>query len=174
MYTILFSKTFIEQINTIIRRFWWVGVLEENPTNPIVFGSWEDITKPTDQGGLGIRDMDLINKSLIINLAWNIATNKNPLLPTTLKSKYFPNNSFWTAPTNGSRSVYWSSILQVKHHLHANSTLKIHNGSSSIWSSPWTEHWNHIHDHLTLPVTNPPLPATISNLWLQGSNNWNQ
>jgi hypothetical protein len=118
--------------------------------------------------------MELINKTLIINPACNLVTNKNPLLTATLKAKYFPNNSFRTAQTTGSRPVYWSSILQVKHHLHANSTLQIHNGSSSIWSSPWTEHWNQIHDHLTLPVTNQPLPATISDHWLQGSNNWNQ
>ena len=35
-------------------------------------------SQPTEQGGLGIRDMELINKSLIIHSAWNIATNKNP------------------------------------------------------------------------------------------------
>jgi hypothetical protein len=29
MSTVLFSKTFIERINTIIRRFWWTGVQEE-------------------------------------------------------------------------------------------------------------------------------------------------
>jgi hypothetical protein len=26
MSTVLFSKTFVEKINTIIRRFWWAGV----------------------------------------------------------------------------------------------------------------------------------------------------
>jgi hypothetical protein len=78
MSTIVFSKIFIEQINTIIRRFWWAGIQEENPTNPITFRSWEDITKPTYQGGLGIIDMELINKSLIINSAWNIVTIKIP------------------------------------------------------------------------------------------------
>jgi hypothetical protein len=78
MSTIVFSKIFIEQINTIIRRFWWAGIQEENPTNPITFRSWEDITKPTYQGGLGIIDMELINKSLIINSAWNIVAIKIP------------------------------------------------------------------------------------------------
>jgi hypothetical protein len=37
MSTILFSKTFIEQINTIIRRFLWAGIQEEHQTNPIPF-----------------------------------------------------------------------------------------------------------------------------------------
>jgi hypothetical protein len=138
MYTILFSKTFIEQINTIIRRFWWAGVQEEHQTNHIAFCSWDDICKPPEQGGLGIRDMELINKSLLIQSTWNVSTNKDPLLTATLKAKYFPHNIFWTAPSTGFRSVFWSSLLQVKHHLHTNTTLQIHKGNSFIWSSPWT------------------------------------
>jgi hypothetical protein len=173
MSTILFSKTFIDKINTIIRRFWWAGVQEEHQTNPIAFHSWDDICKPPEQGGLGIRDMELINKSLLIHSAWNVAINKNPLLSTTLKAKYYPHTTFWTAPTPASRSTYRSSILQVKQHLHSNVTLQIHDGSSSIWSSPWTHIWENIHVHLLLPVTNTPLPAIISDLWMQGTQQWN-
>jgi hypothetical protein len=87
MSTVLFSKTFIEKINTIIRRFWWTGVQEDQQTSPIAYRSWNDICKPREQGGLGIRDMELINTSLLIHSAWNVATNKNPLLTATLKAK---------------------------------------------------------------------------------------
>jgi hypothetical protein len=166
MSTFLFSKTFIEKINTIIRRFWWAGVQEDNHTSPIAYRSWDDMCKSTKDGGLGIRDMQLINKSLILQSAWNVATNKNPFLSSILKAKYYPNNTFWTASTAGPRSIYWSSVLQVKHHLHSNDTLQIHAGNSSIWSSPWTNIWNDIHDHLLLPVTNSPLPSPISDLRL--------
>ena len=123
MSTILFSKTFIEKINTIIRRFWQACVQEEQATTPIDYRSWDDISKSKEQGGLGIRDMELINKSLIIHSAWNVTTNKNPLLTAILKAKYYPANSFWTAPTTGSHSVYWSSVMHVKQHLHNNAAL---------------------------------------------------
>jgi hypothetical protein len=63
--------------------------------------------------------------------------------------------------------------LQVKHHLHTNATLQIHKGNSSIWSSPWTANWETIHDHLLFPVTNSPLPATVADLWMQGTTTWN-
>ena len=62
-----------------MRKFWWAGVQEENQTTPIPFRSWEDICKPTQQGGLGIRDLELVNQSLLINSAWNIATEKKTL-----------------------------------------------------------------------------------------------
>jgi hypothetical protein len=85
MSTVLFSKTFIEKINKIIRRLWWAGVQEEHLSNPIAYRSREDISKPTNQGGLGIRDMVLVNKCLIISSAWNVITNKNPFLTTVLR-----------------------------------------------------------------------------------------
>ena len=172
MSIILFSKGFIEKINTIIRKFWWSGVQEEQVTSPIAYRSWDDICKSTDQGGLGIRDMEAVSHSLIIHSAWNIATNKNPFLTAILKAKYFPNDSFWTSPNRGSRSIYWSSIMQVRHHILSNSTYQIHAGNSSIWSSPWSPVWTNIHDHLITPVVNTPLPSKVSDLWVRGTNNW--
>jgi hypothetical protein len=174
MSTVLFSKTFIAKINAIIRKFWWAGIQEENPTNPIAFRSWDDICKPINQGGLSIRDMELINKSLLIHTTWNIITNKNPILSNVLKAKYYPNSTFWTATATGPRSVFWSSVLQVRHHLHDNSIIQIHAENSSIWSSPWVPGWNSIHDNLLLPVTNNPLPSFVSDLWLQDTQDWNQ
>jgi hypothetical protein len=114
--------------------------------------------------------MKLVNKSLVISFAWNVATNKNPFLTAALKAKYYLDKTFWTTP--GVRSIFWSSILQVKHHLHSNAVLKIHDGRSSIWSSPWTHIWANIHDHLLLLVTNTPLPNKVSDLWMQGTKDW--
>jgi len=69
MSIVLFSNSFIEKINSIIKRFWWAGVQEENITSPIAYRSWQDIIcKPKEQGGLGIRDLHHINKSLIMQL----------------------------------------------------------------------------------------------------------
>jgi hypothetical protein len=34
--------------------------------------------------------------------------------------------------------------------------------------------WSNIHDHILLLVINSPLPAKISDLWLQGTTEWNQ
>jgi hypothetical protein len=110
MSTILFSKTFVDRITAIIRRFWWTGVQEDNPTSPIAFRFWDDICQSKDNGGLGIRDLYTVNKSLIIHAAYNIATDKN-LLTSVLKAKYFSNTSLWKATNSGPRSAFWSSVL---------------------------------------------------------------
>lgn len=91
------------------------------------------------------------------------------MLTSVLKAKYFPNSSFWTTPNPSTRSIFWSSIMQVKIHLHNNTTIQLHAGSTSIWSAPWCPSWDNIHDHLLLPVNQLPLPATVSQLWLPGS-----
>jgi hypothetical protein len=84
----------MQQITAIIRKFWWAGVQEDNPTTPISYRSWDDICQSKENGGLGIRDLETVNKSLIIHAAYNIADNKNPFLTAVLKAKYFPNSFF--------------------------------------------------------------------------------
>jgi len=165
MSTVLFSKTFVGKIIAIIRKFWWTGVQEDNPTSPIAYRSWDDICQPKENGGLGIRDLYTVNKSLLTQAAWNIATQKNPMLSAVLKAKYYPDSSFWTSTATGTKSIFWSSILQVKKELNNNSALQIHSGNTFIWSAPWCPLWDNIHDHMLLPVTQLPLPSTISDLW---------
>lgn len=131
MSTVLFSKSFVQQITAIIRKFWWLGVQEENTTSPIAYRSWDDICQSKDNGGLSIRDLEAVNRSLIIHAAYNIANNKNPFLSSVL-SKYYPNSSFWTASSSGTRSIFWSSLMQVKVELHNNITTQLHDGNTSI------------------------------------------
>jgi hypothetical protein len=104
------SKSFIAKINASIRKFLWVGIQVENPSNPMAYRSWDDICKPKAQGGLGIRDMELINKSLIIHSAWNVATHKNPFLSNILKAKYYINSTFWIASTTRPRSIFFGLL----------------------------------------------------------------
>lgn len=173
MSIVLFSKTFIEKINTIVRRFWWAGVQDEDASSPIAYRSWNDICKPTEQGGLGIKDLQTVNKSLVIQSAWNIITNKNPFLTAIFKAKYFSNESFWNVTNQRPRSIFWSSVLQVRQELSTNSIYQLHAGNTSIWSAPWNPIWTNIHDHLLLSVTTLPLPATVADLWIPGTRSWN-
>jgi hypothetical protein len=114
-----------------------------------------------------------VNRSLLLNAAWKIATGKNAFLSEVLKSKYHPDTSFWKAGNNTTKSAFWSSIMNVKDILIKNCTVQIHKGDSSIWSTPWCDIWNDIYNHLKLPVTVNTLPNCIADLWNQGTYNWN-
>jgi len=56
---------------------------------PFHFRCWDDICQPKENGGLGIRNLFHINRSLITRAAWNISTDKDPFLTSVLKAKYY-------------------------------------------------------------------------------------
>jgi hypothetical protein len=95
---VLSSKKFIEHITSIIRKFWWTGVQEDNSTFSIPFRSWDDICQPKDNEGLAIKGIHTINKSFIINAAGRIPTQKNEYLSVVLKSKHYLDKSFGLLP----------------------------------------------------------------------------
>ena len=102
-----------------------------------------------------------------------IATSKNPLLTAILKAKYFHNNSFQKASYSGSKYVFWTSVLKVKHHLHENCIYQIRKGNSNIWTDPWFDGWENIHNNLILPPASNTLPNVVSDLWNANTNTWN-
>ena len=115
-----------------------------------------------------------MNRSLILNAAWHIATQKDPYLSAILKAKYYPNTSFWLSKNSSTKSIFWSSILQIKQSLAQNCLFQTHKGDSSIWSFPWFPLWETIHDHLILPVTRPNLPHKVADLWHPHTRQWNR
>ncbi|XP_062186293.1 uncharacterized protein LOC133889797 [Phragmites australis] len=103
-----------------------------------------------------------------------IAYNQDPHLSSVIKAKYFPFNSFWTAPSHGAKSVFWSSIMQVKNELTSNCFYQILQGNSNIWSQPWCPIWNNMHAYLTLSTQGEQIPNIVSDLWLPNSKRWDE
>ena len=69
MSNILLSKKLLAKMNAIIRDFWWTGIQQDSKTKPIYFKAWSEICKSKKEGGLGIRNLETINKALILNAA---------------------------------------------------------------------------------------------------------
>ena len=65
MTNILFPKEFLEKITAMIRNFWWKGNQNEGMTKPICYRAWEDICQSKKLGGLGIKNISIVNKSLV-------------------------------------------------------------------------------------------------------------
>ena len=114
---ILFTKKFIAKITAIIRTFWWQGVRKGQEKKPIHYRSWEFICKTKKEGGLGIRNLKLVNKGMLINTAWRLVHNSDSFVAKIIKSKYYPQAFLWTATTYVPKSIFWSSILSTRHRL---------------------------------------------------------
>ncbi|EEE50807.1 hypothetical protein OsJ_31193 [Oryza sativa Japonica Group] len=146
------------------------GIQADGGKKGMALRSWKDICKPVSEGGLGIRDLMAVNKSILVQSAWRILTNPNDLLSSVLKSKYFPNTSFWKARTDMPKSAFWSSILQVRDVLEEASVWQLSKGDISIWSQPWCSIWKNIHDQLNLDNLPFHMPDKVSDLWDENKN----
>lgn len=58
---------------------------------------WSKLCYPKQEGGLGFRDMESFNRTLVAKQGWRILSHRDSLLACVLKGKYFPSSSFLQA-----------------------------------------------------------------------------
>jgi hypothetical protein len=124
------------------------------------------------QKGLGIKNMQATNRSLILAAAWTIAENPNSHLAKVLQSKYCPYSSIWRVNPNTPKSTFWTSIIKVRPMLINNSFFQIITSNISLSSSPWFNSWENIYDHVVIPNNDFKYPALVKHLWLPNHKKW--
>ena len=50
--------------------------------------SWENVCKPKEYGGLGLRNASSVNKAFMVKLGWRLINEKDSLWVRVLRSKY--------------------------------------------------------------------------------------
>ena len=173
MSNILFSKKFITKLTTIIRTFWWTGIREESNSKSLCLKAWKDLCAPKKEGGLGIRNHQAVNQSLILMSAWRMAQNPNDHLSLVLQSKYSPGSSVWRPKTNTPKSAFWAAVFKVLPILKAHTSYQLTQGTVSIWNTPWYPDWASIYDDLVIQPTGFPYPTLVKDLWLPNQKRWN-
>ena len=114
MSIVLFSKTFIDKITLSLGNSGGQQFKMTILPLPLTIAPTRTFANlKIRELGLGIRDLYTVNRSLILRVAWNIATAKDPHLIAILEVKYFPTNSFRTTTNNSPKSIFWASILQL-------------------------------------------------------------
>ena len=167
MSNILFSRKLVAKLTTIIRIFWWTGIKEDPSKTTLCLTAWKDMCTPKVEGGLGVKNIQVVNIGPILSAAWRIADEPQSFLSHVLKYKYFPVTSIWRAKSNIPKISFWASIIKARHILQANSIYQILDGNSSIWSTPWFPHWQSIYEHLQIQSGHSVYPSKIKDLWNQ-------
>jgi hypothetical protein len=128
------TKTLCEQISTMICRYWW----SQQDKDKMHWLSWEMLTKPKSEGGLGFRDLYRFNLAMLARQAWRMLTNPNSLCARVLKARYFPSTSLLEATVAPGISYSWHSILRGVQLLKEGLIWRIGCGTEvNIWSDPW-------------------------------------
>lgn len=100
--------------------------------------SWDTLTNPKAEGGLGLRDIQLFNQVLLAKLAWRILTVPNCLLTKILLGKYCHNKSILEVSVPTVCSHGWRSILHGLELLKPHLGKAIGNGmSTKVWQDSW-------------------------------------
>jgi hypothetical protein len=65
-----------QHINSLLRKFWWGSQDRERKT---CWVSWQEMCKPKHMGGLGFRDIELFNLTLMARQGWRMLQNPDSL-----------------------------------------------------------------------------------------------
>ncbi|XP_056864290.1 uncharacterized protein LOC130511362 [Raphanus sativus] len=124
-----------KRIQSILTRFWW----DSSPdVHKIAWVAWSTMALPKSMGGLGFKNFEEYNDSLLAKLGWRIMHNPDSLLSRVLKGKYFPDNSFLESGAKSGASHGWISVMAGKAVLEKGLGFIVGNGESiKVWSDRW-------------------------------------
>jgi hypothetical protein len=81
------TKSLCDDISSMIGRYWWSNMDKENKIHWV---SWENMTKPKKDGGLGFRDLHSFNLAMLARQTWRILKNPTSLCAEILSSQILP------------------------------------------------------------------------------------
>lgn len=101
--------------------------------------SWEKICQPKDQGGIGFRNLKVLNKAYMTKLAWQMINNPEKLRVQIMKTKYNCGPSGMPMAINKpTASNAWRAIVSSWDTLVNNTSWIIRNGQNTRF---WKDHW---------------------------------
>ncbi|GJN19384.1 hypothetical protein PR202_gb06657 [Eleusine coracana subsp. coracana] len=129
-------------MDSLCRGFFWAGESKAFGAQCLV--GWDKVTRPHDQGGLGIRDLDLRKFDATLDL------QNSCLLLKLIHRLYTANDSSWAAWVNERVDIstmtgdiegsHWSTLQRLLPVYQSITTVTIGNGTTtSIWHDHWLE-----------------------------------
>ncbi|XP_027905945.1 uncharacterized protein LOC114165552 [Vigna unguiculata] len=103
-------KSVEKELIKIQRNFLWVWGSE---ARKIAWVSWENICKPKEMGGLGIRDIGNFNTALLAKWKWRLGVEDHGVWKQILDSKYGSWRVLGQLQRGGKTSTKCVEILRV-------------------------------------------------------------
>ncbi|GAV92882.1 zf-RVT domain-containing protein [Cephalotus follicularis] len=98
---------------------------------------WADVCKPLKEGGLGVKDLRLWNKALLLKQVWNILKNQS-LWANWCHAHLMRHTNFWELPVRGPLSWSWRQMLRLRMLAKEHILYVCGNGERfSLWYDPW-------------------------------------
>ena len=100
--------------------------------------SWERLTRPKCQGGMGFRDLKSFNLAMLGKQGWRLMTRPESLCARVLKGRYYHDSEFLDCTRKRRASLTWRAILAGRDVLKKGLIRRIGDGSNTrIWEDRW-------------------------------------
>ncbi|KAH1203108.1 putative ribonuclease H protein [Glycine max] len=132
----------INRLSTIQRHFLWGGNREGKK---IAWVSWTRCCSSRDMGGLGIKDIKVLNKALLFKWKWMLFHQPDHLWNRILVSKYKGWRGLDQGPKKHYFSTWWADLRAIIQHQSMNVALnqicwKVGRGDKFLfWEDPWVD-----------------------------------
>jgi hypothetical protein len=73
--------------------------------------AWWKLCIPKESGGMGFRDLQCFNLSLLAKQVWRLLCEPESLCARVLRAKYYPDGRLLNATLKSGSSFTWQSIL---------------------------------------------------------------
>ncbi|KAL2223834.1 UNVERIFIED_CONTAM: putative mitochondrial protein [Sesamum indicum] len=130
----ILPKAVIKEVEKCLRTFLWKGTSMTGYAKV----AWKDICKPVEEGGLGIKDIGILNRALMTKkLCDIIRCDRTSIWLEWLQHGRLRNNSIWTVGEHGDRRG-WRKMLRLRRSIQPMVELHIGDGRSFyLWKDPW-------------------------------------
>uniref|UniRef100_A0A6N2KBG0 Reverse transcriptase zinc-binding domain-containing protein n=1 Tax=Salix viminalis TaxID=40686 RepID=A0A6N2KBG0_SALVM len=121
--------------------------------------------QPKEEGGMGIKNMETMNKAFIMKLAWGVAQG-NSLWVRLLKEKYMKFNRGDDYPKAASRdSMLWKAICQVWQKVHQNISWNLGNGKKILfWKDCWLANYGPLINYINGEIPEDKISCTVADM----------
>lgn len=126
--------------------FWWGQRKEEKRIRWI---SWKKMCETKGNGGMGFKDLQTFNMTLVAKQSWKIMIEEDSLLHKIFKARYFPKNRFQEAKIGANPSFGWRGIWEAKEQLLKGCRWRVGDGKSI---NVWTDYWLPQHKLIPKPA----------------------
>ncbi|KAL1198538.1 putative ribonuclease H protein [Cardamine amara subsp. amara] len=159
-------KACLKEIEKLCSSFLWSGPAL-NPKKAKV--AWEDLCKPKDEGGLGLRPLSEVSKVFRLKLVWRIISASSSLWVKWIQMNLLHKGSFWSIGESSNRGSWmWRKILKARPLARDFHKVRIGDGKqTSFWYDCWSE-LGCIYDVLGprgVVDLGIPLSSTVASAW---------
>jgi hypothetical protein len=130
----LLPKTVIQELDKVRRTFFWQGVHAKRKYHLV---RWPKICKSKKKGGLGIKDIRIMNLSLLCKWWWKLEMESG-LWQDIMNYKYLRRDNIFSVKHKQTDSPIWADLLKIKNIYLQGRKKCVNDGKTTlVWKDTW-------------------------------------